>query len=122
MDDKEVSGDFKRFTESIMSGLHSFDLHDSIAYSRILGFSANVPVHYKRRLALEATHARQMRAASFAGNGIASPQSTDIPGMTPGYGMAFNHRMVHGPSIQMQVVHPGQIQNQVPRSYGQVQG
>lgn len=116
MDDKELSGDFKKFTESIMSGLHSFDLHDSIAYSRILGFSANVPVHYKRRLALEATDARQKRAASFAGNGMASPAQAEVVGMTPGYGMAFNQRMVHGPAIQ--VIEPGNIQNQQPR--GQV--
>lgn len=107
MDDKDLSGDFKKFTESIMSGLHSFDLHDSIAYSRILGFSANVPVHYKRRLALEATETRERRASSFAGNGMASPAQADIPGMTQGYGMAFNHRMVHGPAIQ--VIQPGQI-------------
>jgi len=76
--DRDIEGDFKKFSQRIMSGLHSFDLHDSIHYSRLFGFASHVPRVLKRRIDLSTTRRMETEEAGQS------------------MGMHFNQRIAHG--------------------------
>lgn len=93
VNEKDLEGDFKKFSQRIMSGLHSFDLHDSIHYSRLFGFASHVPKGLKRRIDLSTTRKMDMEEDGQS------------------MGMHFNQRVAHGQGFDVPMVtvpQPGQ--------------
>lgn len=99
INDRDLEGDFKKFSQRIMSGLHSFDLHDSIHYSRLFGFASHVPKGLKRRISLSTTRKLEMEEEGQS------------------MGMHFNQRIAHGQGFDVPVARPG-VQGQGRIGYG----